>query len=401
MWLYVPNSTSSASAEGSSDWTLDYISLSKALARSVSLNGKLRASNLWLKDLKREVFPNSRSGLTSPPSTVARGAESFIASLRDFHVSHIQSPVSDAAIPTSGPSGMNSLEWWEKCSRSWYSSKMSLSFSDTLDQSERNYRSWATQLRSRCSLQRVSAGHLMSASASLSSRGGRAPSDPLDSRWPTPRTISGGAESAERKRELGREESGGGDLQDMAGKWATPNTPTGGRNMEAHLVAAKGKTDKGKRQVPLQGQAQHWGTPTSRDHKDGASRDNREGRGDNGLVSLQVLDFHCSPPGQETPSGQSCWCGIPLCDQPSHKRRLNPLFCILMMSWPIWWLSPASPCYAPREMASWLQRQRWHSRYLLSVRGYLNRCRLCESLVLSGQGECPVCGVDGPHARID
>ena len=31
--------------------------------------------------------------------------------------------------------------------------------------------------------------------------------------WATPRTITGGAESAQRKAELGREESGGSDLQ--------------------------------------------------------------------------------------------------------------------------------------------------------------------------------------------
>ena len=37
--------------------------------------------------------------------------------------------------------------------------------------------------------------------------------------WATPRTITGGAESAERKQELGRTESGGGDLQaDVKGK---------------------------------------------------------------------------------------------------------------------------------------------------------------------------------------
>jgi hypothetical protein len=35
--------------------------------------------------------------------------------------------------------------------------------------------------------------------------------------WATPRTITGGAESAERKQELGRTESGGGDLQSQAG----------------------------------------------------------------------------------------------------------------------------------------------------------------------------------------
>jgi hypothetical protein len=48
--------------------------------------------------------------------------------------------------------------------------------------------------------------------------------------WPTPRTPTGGAESAERKQELGRTESGGGDLQAVAqmavsslASWATPS----------------------------------------------------------------------------------------------------------------------------------------------------------------------------------
>ena len=38
----------------------------------------------------------------------------------------------------------------------------------------------------------------------------------------TPRTISGGAESAERKQQLGRTESGGGDLQAQTEAWAWP-----------------------------------------------------------------------------------------------------------------------------------------------------------------------------------
>lgn len=41
--------------------------------------------------------------------------------------------------------------------------------------------------------------------------------------WPTPRTLTGGGESAERKKELGREEAGGGDLQAAAETWPTPN----------------------------------------------------------------------------------------------------------------------------------------------------------------------------------
>jgi hypothetical protein len=42
--------------------------------------------------------------------------------------------------------------------------------------------------------------------------------------WPRPRTVTGGAESAERKQELGRTESGGGDLQAVAqlASWARP-----------------------------------------------------------------------------------------------------------------------------------------------------------------------------------
>ena len=39
-----------------------------------------------------------------------------------------------------------------------------------------------------------------------------------------------------------------------------------------------------------------------------------------------------SPPDPAQPnSGRICWCGIPNCDQPSHKRRLNRLFTVWMM----------------------------------------------------------------------
>ena len=44
-------------------------------------------------------------------------------------------------------------------------------------------------------------------------------SEAAEQLWPTPRTITGGAESAERKRELGRTASGGGDLQSAVASW--------------------------------------------------------------------------------------------------------------------------------------------------------------------------------------
>lgn len=58
--------------------------------------------------------------------------------------------------------------------------------------------------------------------------------------WPTPRTPSGGSETAKRKQELGRAKSGGGDLQSEVRSWPTatardwkdgdpsPNVPTNG-----------------------------------------------------------------------------------------------------------------------------------------------------------------------------
>ena len=45
--------------------------------------------------------------------------------------------------------------------------------------------------------------------------------------WPTPRTITGGAESGARKQELGRTDSGGGDLQAAAQNWPTPTVQDG------------------------------------------------------------------------------------------------------------------------------------------------------------------------------
>ena len=53
-------------------------------------------------------------------------------------------------------------------------------------------------------------------SESCGMRHGRGVADTLTAQtriWPTPRTITGGAESQSRKQELGRTESGGGDLQ--------------------------------------------------------------------------------------------------------------------------------------------------------------------------------------------
>jgi len=89
--------------------------------------------------------------------------------------------------------------------------------------------------------------------------------------WPTPRTITGGAESAERKKELGRMESGGGDLQAVAfgtmpsgtnapmggsegfpAGWTTPQAwEPGGTSMRPSRLATGRTTEYLSRQVEM------------------------------------------------------------------------------------------------------------------------------------------------------
>lgn len=89
--------------------------------------------------------------------------------------------------------------------------------------------------------------------------------------WPTPRTVTGGAESAERKQELGRTESGGGDLQAaaMLASWATPQGRDHFLAHSAEYVAEKKAMGHGMQNLNDQATLASWATPTQRDHKDG------------------------------------------------------------------------------------------------------------------------------------
>lgn len=110
--------------------------------------------------------------------------------------------------------------------------------------------------------------------------------------WPTPRSITGGGESAERKKELGREDSGGGDLQAAAETWPTPN---------------------------------------ARDHK-GADIPGRHGGASLSHFAEKGERIHSSPQAPPTPDGA-----------PSSRAgrtsppRLNPRFVEWLMGWPPGW----------------------------------------------------------------
>ena len=112
--------------------------------------------------------------------------------------------------------------------------------------------------------------------------------------WPTPRTVTGGAESAERKQELGRSESGGGDLQAVA-----------------HLAS--------------------WATPTKRDHKDGDCLEQIE----LGTVPINALlgrQAQLTATGEE-PNGSTAETG--------STGQLNPALARWLMGMPKDWCEAA------------------------------------------------------------
>lgn len=130
--------------------------------------------------------------------------------------------------------------------------------------------------------------------------------------WPTPRTITGGAESAKRKQELGRTESGGGDLQSASALFSlpAPETPPDG---EPSSSGGRGS----RRQYP---------TPSAIPY--GTNRGGSMGR-----------------VGPERPSLEY--------QVKAKGKRLNPLFVEWMMCWPTGWTG-----FGPVEMESWLSKAR-------------------------------------------
>ena len=59
------------------------------------------------------------------------------------------------------------------------------------------------------------------------------------------------------------------DLNAQTEQWMTPNVPNGGRKMSEADTKAKGATDRGKRQVYLESQAEFWASPQARDYRSG------------------------------------------------------------------------------------------------------------------------------------
>jgi hypothetical protein len=140
--------------------------------------------------------------------------------------------------------------------------------------------------------------------------------------WPTPRTPTGGPESGERKKELGRTESGGGDLQAVAelASWASP---------QARDVKGASLNQQGTNSRPLNEQAllASWATPNTRYHHgeslNAVLRRMESGKQIDLTHQVQLTASGPTPNGSPAPTGR--------------RGQLNPAFSRWLMGFPAEW----------------------------------------------------------------
>ena len=170
--------------------------------------------------------------------------------------------------------------------------------------------------------------------------------------WQTPATDSFRSRGGNRVNEMG--------LDQQSRFWPTPNTPSGGPNTKSTPTHTGG--------LDLDGSVLNWGTPTSRDYKDGSSADTAP---TNGLLGRQVIQgSHCSLPAPAIPSGPTSSPNSPGLPLPSQRKKLNPLFVEWLQGLPVGWTSKTARISSER-LATWYARCRQRLHSLCSPEGRL------------------------------
>lgn len=354
MWLYLPPTCcpSQPVSECSTKPSRSPLPLwATRVAQSATWRGKPRQPRLWLAAWKKGHFIRHLSGLTLPPSTAEAGAALWISSLRASRANPTASLARRPGTKTSAASGAatgrssTAYEYSKKLTPPWLSLKTSgpglLGESSTSAPSERSFQRWVIESKRRSlSLRQILAHHMRESgssswptaraedSESSGLRHSRGTADTLTAvtrLWATPRTPTGGAESTQRKKELGRRESGGGDLQ-------------------AQVAALK------------------WPTPAARDEK-GENSQAHATRGRGHMSQLPNFAAH-SRPHQTLLTG-------PLSSKEYHTllRRLNPAFVNWLQGNVWWWTHPVPTNFGPREIRWWRFKLRQRLSFLLGVLG--------------------------------
>ncbi len=364
MWLHIPTTTSAfapARACSTSDLNLHW-----RLARFCTLRGKHRLPRYWRHACGKAHWLKRLSGLTCPQSQQHCSVALWTVSLAASRVKATVSPANANSKTTHETSGRHSGNWCKTWEHGGWRSRMSQASlfpteaKDDGPQSKASLETWPKQggLRNGRIYKRkplavptsesgTSSWPAVTANTATYTRDG---GDPAQQRmalngaaklWSTPRTITGGGESAERKKELGRQNAGGGDLQAQAEMWQTPNGSDAGN---------QSRDGKRKNELLLAGQAKAhsvsasaWPTPRASDHKGADSKGHHVEKGY--LTGAAEQTFYQSQrPDPQTQAGQT--------SSPS-TRRLNPRFTEWLMMFPPGWTSVAPNALPSQAMVSY------------------------------------------------
>lgn len=380
-WLYVPG-ISSPCAQESEDSNSASCSPSiigeRLVEASATWRGKEQQPQAWSRRWKQGGFIRLLSGLTCSPSTLDHGVAQFISSLREIpakttalqerereRMESDSSPPKSAALPKSAGLILSSARTYRGTA------------TDSLKPSSRHWKGWATALRQEYSVRPRPATPCgasdcsswpsatvaqrrvnKSASANAAERptldivaenwpgpmAGSAGTDDYNAAgnsdfsrrtmeladamliWATPKAITGGANSNREARG-----AGGPDLQEQAQHWMGPNVPNGGRST-AHAEQVGGTLyHEGKKvQLGLESQVKQWTAPLVADAGEKIALASHQ----NSLLKEAASFRPPSSPDQPIAGGSMSSTDSPNSNQPSVKRKLNPIFVEALMRWP-------------------------------------------------------------------
>lgn len=275
MWIHVPT-TFLPSAQESGALSSGSESPDQVLAQSVWSRGKPTQPRFWRRVWKTGRFTRLRYGATLPPSTLSRGVESWIASLRATRASPTATPERSAA-PTT-PDGFSTTFSGSSraCGLRVYSARTSRGTpTDRSATSRRHWSEWVTALRQEYSQRKryvsitdendfsswpTAAAQKGSSEATMYRADGKSRGDILSYAaelfWPTPtagtpNSARGSGQDPQARRDQGHAVN----LKDVADHWPTPRASEAGPDF-----AKAGRSDTG---MALPATAEMWGTPTA------------------------------------------------------------------------------------------------------------------------------------------
>lgn len=344
-WLYLPSTccpSAPASEASNSDCSLPTIIGDRLSEACATWRGKQQQSQAWSRRWKQGGFIRRLSGLTLEPSTAQLGVDAWISSLREIRAK---------AIPWPESGSDNSTIDGCSTAQSRYSMKAGLQPSgartcrgtrtDSSPLPFQHWSDWAAALRSEYSAR---------PKPEIRCGGNDCSS------WPSARTSdTNGA---------GEHGDGGMDFRTAASNWEAPSVAVtegsrktrGGSRSDELLLTGQAEAvsnwhaprcnDAEKRgQIApdprngLAGQGENLAAPAARDHKGSSegSMFRQDGKSRADLLDCQAEQFFHPPlsPDQPTIAGGSMSStDIQNTNQPSVKRKLNPIFVEALMRWP-------------------------------------------------------------------